>query len=345
MEDQIKFRILLLARDLDDVGPISQVLQREGYRVECLSSGEEAVAQAYRGKVDLILSQIDLPVIDGWELLKRIRNDFQARRIPVVFLLKEADSDLTLQALKAGAKDCLGLSTDVQLILWKINVLLDLVRSEQNWQKLIGDLTREIVLRTEVEIDLRAKREELEHFALMDALTKIPNRRKLNESMGREWGDMKRKQSSISFLMCDIDYFKLYNDTFGHQAGDSCLVKVARAVDQATNRPTDLAARFGGEEFALLLPETGLNGAIFVAEKIIANIHRLGLFHPATKVDNVEQVTVSIGIHSMIPHDHVELEELIERADRALYYAKHHGRNQVALCDERGDCHVQNINR
>ena len=158
----------------------------------------------------------------------------------------------------------------------------------------------------------------------------------LDEGLERILKEMHRSQSLVSFLMCDIDFFKNYNDTYGHKAGDLCLFKVAKAISQATFRPGDLVARFGGEEFALLLPDTDEEGALEVARKIQSNLSQLNIPHSDSSVSEI--VTISIGIHTLKPKTGKEIAVLVERADKALYHAKNNGRNQICQCAENESC-------
>lgn len=140
---------------------------------------------------------------------------------------------------------------------------------------------------------------------------------------------MTREQQPLSLILCDIDYFKLYNDTYGHQAGDSCLKQVAGAISRALKRPADLVARYGGEEFAVIMPNTNDAGAIQIAQKLRFEVHQLMIPHAASAVS--EYITLSLGVASTIPNQELSAENLIAAADDALYEAKKQGRNQVSV--------------
>ncbi|MCU1334677.1 MAG: response regulator receiver modulated diguanylate cyclase [Bryobacterales bacterium] len=170
--------------------------------------------------------------------------------------------------------------------------------------------------------------------ARIDGLTQIANRRRFDEYLLNEWARHLRLQQPLSLLICDVDHFKLYNDTFGHQAGDECLKSVAKAISQGF-RTADLVARYGGEEFAIVLPHTDRAGAVIVAERVRAAVAAAAIPHAASPVCG--QVTLSIGVGCRTPHtkDGAHARTLIEEADRNLYAAKNHGRNQVShLVDE-----------
>jgi diguanylate cyclase (GGDEF)-like protein len=177
--------------------------------------------------------------------------------------------------------------------------------------------------------ELQIANERLEELSRVDGLTGIANRRHLDEELEREWRRMLRQEKHLSVIMCDIDHFKLYNDTYGHQQGDVCLAKVAKAIKNSINRPADLVARYGGEEFCLVLPETTQEGAAILAEIVRENVKYLQIEHrssPASKL-----VTLSLGVASMIPDRNSKPSVLLEAADRALYQAKGNGRDRVEV--------------
>ncbi len=168
---------------------------------------------------------------------------------------------------------------------------------------------------------------ELQRLALVDSLTSLPNRRSLDKNLDFEWKRASREGKPLSTVLLDIDFFKAFNDTYGHLAGDACLKEVARTVQIASQRPADLTARYGGEEFAVLLPATEREGAVIVAERIRSEVERLGILHSASDINDV--VTASIGVATMVPTLDVSPLELLSKADKALYQAKAGGRNRV----------------
>ncbi len=173
---------------------------------------------------------------------------------------------------------------------------------------------------------------DLARQALLDGLTGIPNRRSFDGAFTMEWARMQREGTPLTVVLCDIDRFKAYNDACGHLVGDDCLRDVAAAVWEAARRPADHVARFGGEEFALILPHTGPEGGRRVAEAVRAAVRRRGIPHPRAAVDGI--VTVSLGVASLIPVPEVSPEALLEAADRAMYQAKSQGRDRVVAAEE-----------
>jgi len=177
--------------------------------------------------------------------------------------------------------------------------------------------------------ELERVNKQLEILSRIDGLTGIANRRQMDEELSREWKRMLRQKRPLSLVMCDIDHFKLYNDTYGHQQGDKCLTQVATAIKESVNRPGDLVARYGGEEFCIILPETDQQGAKQIAEVIRKNVVGLDLEHTSSKVASV--ITLSLGVASILPDRDSQPSLLIEAADRALYQAKGNGRNRVEV--------------
>ncbi|BDT11383.1 diguanylate cyclase [Arthrospira platensis NCB002] len=212
------------------------------------------------------------------------------------------------------------------------------VRNEQ------GELTNFIGIQTDVterkkseealersRIALKKTNQELQRLALYDDLTQVANRRRFNEYLAYNWHRCSREQEPIALILCDVDYFKPYNDTFGHQAGDDCLHKIARAISGAIQRSVDLVARYGGEEFAIILPNTPINGAVKVAERIRKEVENLRVPHPGSQ--SSDYVTVSLGVACKIPHSELSVDSLIAQADEALYQAKNQGRNCTVIAE------------
>nr|WP_067298578.1 diguanylate cyclase [Marinobacterium profundum] len=213
--------------------------------------------------------------------------------------------------------------------------LLHELRQEQRQVlKLNEQLREDIAIRTQTELQLRAQKQRAESLAeklyelsSIDGLTEIPNRRYFDEHFAEEWSRALRVQSVLSLIICDIDYFKDFNDHYGHLMGDDCLKAVASALDLHARRAGDAVARFGGEEFAVILPGIGLPEACQLADQMREAVLALGIMHAASKVS--ERVTISMGVACTIPSKEALPEMLLRHADEALYRAKRRGRNQV----------------
>lgn len=189
-------------------------------------------------------------------------------------------------------------------------------------QKYLISIVRNISGRKQMEAQLRM-------FSFTDGLTGVANRRKLDEYIDIEWRRAMRTELPISIIMIDIDYFKLYNDTYGHLQGDSCLKAVANVIQKSLIRPGDLCARYGGEEFLVLLPDTDEKGALHIAHRIDKNLANEKIEHCMSDIS--ASVTISMGVASIIPNSKITSSQLILKADQVLYKAKKEGRNR-AIC-------------
>jgi two-component system, cell cycle response regulator len=190
-------------------------------------------------------------------------------------------------------------------------------------------IVRDITERQRMETALQQANLELERLANLDGLTAIANRRRFDEHLHREWLRLTREQAPLSLILCDVDCFKQYNDTYGHLEGDKCLQQLAKVFASVAKRPADLAARYGGEEFALLLPNTDLAGAIELAEQARLAVKCLCIRHDTSLVG--AYVSLSLGVASLIPIAGSQTQDLISNADDALYKAKHEGRDRLCV--------------
>ncbi len=211
-------------------------------------------------------------------------------------------------------------------------------REKQAVLKLNANLELDLSRRAAIEIDLREEKAraealaaELEKLSSLDGLTGIANRRRFDQTLEREWNRAARGHQPLALIMCDIDYFKQYNDRYGHQAGDACLRQLAQLLESALNRGGDLAARYGGEEFAILLPDTELANAALLADHIREQLQKLGIPHEASLIQ--PKLSASFGVAAMVPDSGTRPEILLRRADQALYAAKDQGRNRIVRAD------------
>lgn len=184
-------------------------------------------------------------------------------------------------------------------------------------------------LLTDLALKLEYTNHQLEELVNIDALTQLANRRYFNFFLQQEWKRLQRKKQPISLLICDVDYFKRYNDTYGHLQGDWCLQKVAKVIKESAQRSTDLSARYGGEEFAIILPDTDINGAFSVARNLQENLKNCQIIHQSSEVSNY--VTLSIGVACLVPSLEQTEEILIQQADQALYQSKRKGRDTINI--------------
>ena len=239
--------------------------------------------------------------------------------LPVIYLSARNQPEDLAMGFETGANDYLTKPISKKELLARVTTHLELLDINRN-------LDRKVRERTEA---LREANRELERLATLDGLTGIPNRRRFDDELQRAWADHRRRSAPLSLIMADIDHFKRYNDTYGHQAGDQTLSSVAQTLLLSSQRTTDLAARYGGEEFVVLLPDTKLKEATRIAQKMNEKVGRLEIRHEASLVSDF--VSISLGVASLVPDRDSAKSVLMDLADRALYEAKEKGRNQVAV--------------
>jgi len=282
----------------------------------------QAVQQAMRIKPTVILQDLIMPGLDGLTLVREYRSNPATQDIPIIVLSTKEDPLVKRAAFAAGAND----------YLVKLPDTIELVaRIRYHSRSYLTLLQRDEAYRA-----LRVSQQQLLDSNLMlqrlmnsDGLTGLSNRRHFDEYLELEWRRAMREQQQLSLLMIDVDYFKAYNDTFGHLAGDEALRRVAEAIRGSCSRPSDLPARYGGEEFALVLPNTSPGGARLVAEKLRQSVLGLAIEHTAPAAG--AYLTVSVGLATQVPAIGSLCRQLISAADKGLYQAKNGGRNQVGV--------------
>lgn len=286
----------------DDDGINRQVLAtllKPEYVVLLAKSGEQAIERAQRHQPDLVLLDVMLPDMDGYEVLRRLRADPATAHIEVIFITGMGRPEDEAKGLKLGAADYITKPFNTTVVMARVATHLQVVR----------------------------QRRMLEHLAHIDGLTELANRRRFDEMYENEWQRAQRHGHALSVALLDIDCFKQFNDHYGHPAGDRALRAVARVASNAMRRPCDVAARYGGEELVVLMPETDAAQGLYVAEGIRQAVAQLLIPHEQSFACPV--LTVSIG-GATLPLDAPEsATELFGAADEALYRAKETGRNRV----------------
>jgi diguanylate cyclase (GGDEF)-like protein len=291
------------------------LLERMGHTVVEADDGKKALQMYRQERPGLVLIDVVMPVMDGYEAARHMRETSAEEWVPIIFLSsKEADQDLN-RAIEAGGDDYLVKPVSFVVLNAKIRALqrLESMRAKQ----------------FEMSRDLASANRELEKLSRQDGLTGIANRRYFDTYLLTEVRRGAREKAPVALILSDVDHFKAFNDCYGHQAGDDCLRRVAAALSSAGRRPADLAARYGGEEFAMVLPGTALEGAVDVAKAVSRVIGGLAIPHARSAVD--QSVTLSQGIVSLIPEKETTCEHLIQHADQALYQAKQQGRNRYVV--------------
>jgi two-component system chemotaxis family response regulator WspR len=278
----------------------------------------QALAKATAIKPTIILQDLIMPDLDGYALLRLYKSNSITKNIPVIVLSTKEDPRDKSLAFEHGANDYLVKLPDRIELVARIKAHTKNYLMQCERDQAIYDLGR---LQRQLEIN----NEELQKLSCQDGLTGIANRRRFNEFFYKECLRSAREKTPLSLLLIDIDFFKLYNDNYGHVRGDECISTVAVALQNAVQRPADLVARYGGEEFAVVLPNTEVDGALKMAQSLHKTISTLKIPHPHSAV--ADSLTVSIGIACKVINETNSPEQLIELADHALYEAKHSGRN------------------
>jgi len=271
----------------------------EEFDLQITTSGAAGLAQAIASPPDLILLDVMMPDMDGYETCRRFLAEPITCDIPIIFITAQNGVEDETRGLEAGAVD------------------------------FISKPVNPTVLRARVRTHLTIKRltDQLRSMAFIDGLTGIANRRQLDEILELEWRSCQRTGLPLALAMIDIDHFKCLNDTYGHHAGDECLVTVASTLKACLGRSHDLMARYGGEEFLCLCPGTDLAGMQAKAEEFRQAVQALGI--PNEVSDAAPVVTISIGVAATVPTADVTPDQLVTKADQQLYEAKHAGRNRV----------------
>jgi diguanylate cyclase (GGDEF)-like protein len=290
---------LLIVDDEKQNRTLLTELLQDDYQIILAKNGLQALDRAQERSPDLILLDILMPEMDGFAVIRALKKNDSTRNIPVIFISAlDSASDEEL-GLELGAVDYIAKPFHPPIVRVRVRNHLQSVH----------------------------QRRLLEQLALIDSLTEIPNRRRFSEVYEKEWRRCMRNGSPLSLIVVDVDHFKIYNDTYGHAAGDLVLKRVAQTIQAALQRPADFVARYGGEEFVVILPEIEAAGAQEVAEKIRADVEQQKIHYPESSSANC--LTVSLGGATQIPGKTEVDSELFCRADRFLYEAKRTGRNRV----------------
>ena len=313
-------KALIIDDTLTSLTLVSHQLRRMGIEPFMAQDGASGIELFKQHRPDLVLVDVVMPGLNGYEVTKRIRQlERDGEWTPIILLTaRTSDEDLE-RGIAVGGDDYLVKPISEVVLTAKVRAMQRIAQMRYS----LVVLTRR----------LDEANRDLTRLSAVDGLTGIANRRQFDEFLAREWARGTRHETEISLLMCDVDFFKQYNDLYGHQTGDECLRAVAQALASRVKRPTDLVARYGGEEFAVILPDTDLEGARQLGEAMRSEIERLGIAHGGGK-DGI--VTMSIGVACTVPNrDGLGSVALVKAADEALYEAKARGRNCIAVDDEK----------
>jgi len=301
MEGTEKNSLLIVDDDTSNLMALTHILQPE-YAIYTAKDGISALKKVETYAPDLILLDILMPGMSGYEVFVALQQSETAGEIPVIFITGLSNSDAEEKGLALGAVDYITKPFNATIVKLRVQHQIQIVNQ----------------LRT------------IKRLSMIDQLTAIPNRRSFDERLRMEWARAIRDNSSMGMLIIDADKFKDYNDTFGHLQGDVALQAVATMFAQLLERPGDFVARWGGEEFAVLLPNTDMHGGVHIGEQIRAAIEKAVIFCP----DGSEtKLTVSIGVNAHAPTLDSSVDGFLSGADKALYAAKRSGRNRVCRYD------------
>jgi len=292
-------RLLIVDDQPINIQTLYRIFQSD-HEVFMATDGQQALSLCWNGvPPDLILLDIVMPGLDGLTVCRQLKANPLTSDIPVIFVTAQTDPNDETRALEAGGVDFITKPVNPAVVRARVKTHLTL--------KFQNDLLRVL--------------------AFIDGLTGLANRRRFDETLQLEWRRCRRNDAPLALLMIDIDHFKLYNDRYGHQAGDSCLQAVAATLKAAFGRAQDLVARYGGEEFVCLLPECDHAAAKPKADELVQAVAALGLPHESSPT--AATLTISLGIAVIIPNVSRSPDDLVMAADAALYQAKQQGRNQV----------------
>jgi len=295
---QVKERILIVDDSPKDLEIMKNILA-ERHAVITAESGKQALDILKRGNFDLIILDIVMPDMSGFQIYEIIKKDQTTHDIPVIFVSNKSDEDNETKGLELGAIDYINKPVSPSVVKARVKNHLALKRY----------------------------RDILEKQARIDALTGLANRRYLDEFLDKEGKRVLPSGARIAILMIDIDYFKKYNDRYGHLKGDKCIKNIAKILRESVKRDTDFVARYGGEEFVVVLPNTAIDGAKKVANRLKKNIKKAKIKHKKSKIS--KYVTISIGIAVGKSNYNGGSNYLLGMGDKALYQAKNKGRNNV----------------
>lgn len=303
-------RIMIVDDDASVRRLLDAALSAKGYQVVQAESGEQAIAQAVADPPALIVLDITMPGMDGFETCQRLKSHERLANVPIIFASATSDPEVRVWAFAKGANDYVSKPLHMDEMLARVRVQLELRRSEAA----LRDRNRQLEQLTS----------ELSQLSRVDPLTRVANRRAWMEALAKEHDRFQRHGNTYSVVVLDIDCFKAFNDSLGHLAGDDCLRRVAAAIGSMC-RKVDSVGRYGGEEFVVLLPETDIESAAAVAERIRRAIWSLAIPHPASVA--AVRVTASVGVAAARPG--LDGEDVLKHADDAMYVAKRAGRNMV----------------
>ena len=312
-ENKKEYTILITDDEKTNLDILGSILSPM-YNLLISRNGPRAIELAKEHKPDLILLDVLMPEMSGFEVISRLRESEATSSIPVIFITGLTGVQDEERGFFLGAVDYIAKPFNKAIVKARVNTHIRIIEQMRI----------------------------IERIGLIDPLTKISNRRGFENRLDAEWYRAFRERTPIGFTIMDIDNFKNYNDTYGHQQGDTALKAFAETVSKTLMRSVDFAARWGGEEFVILLPGSDIDGVMEVAERVRENVAATVIL---TEEGAETRTTVSIGVNSVVPCENTSIDVLIKKADQALYRAKAQGRNRVCVADTiitGAECNVRN---
>ncbi|MCT7509123.1 diguanylate cyclase [Aliarcobacter cryaerophilus] len=301
---EFKKPTILVVDDMTTTLLLIHDLLKDTYEVKIAKSGTKALEILESpNDIDLILLDIEMPDINGYDVCKRIKNNETIKNIPIIFITGRTSQEDEEYGLNLGAIDYITKPFNNAIVKLRIKNYLN----------------------------LKIKNDMLEKLSMYDGLTNIRNRRYFDETFEKTFNEIKRDKKSLAVLMIDIDFFKPYNDNYGHGQGDETLRKVAKALEKTIKRASDFVARYGGEEFVILLKDINKDGVEAVANNLLNAVRELKITHEFSKIENY--VTISIGASFYNSNSDITKLELLLKADETLYSVKNSGRNNFAILE------------
>lgn len=327
MKNKNDVNILIVDDRTENLLVLESLLENIDCNIIKATSGNEALSLMLYYEFALVLLDVQMPDMDGFETAEYIRMNSKTRYVPIIFVTAiSKEQKCIFKGYEIGAVDYLFKPIEPIMLQSKVKVFLELY----NQKKMIEEQVRLLEMKVKELSELQEANFKLESLSTLDGLTGIPNRRSFDDYIEMSIKSCTRLNKPISLIMADIDFFKGYNDNYGHLKGDDCLINVAKSISLSVKRPLDFVTRYGGEEFAVILPETDEEGAKIIAEIIRKNVEELEIAHKSSDVS--AYVTLSLGITTKSSSIQYSKNELIEHADKALYNSKSNGRNQVSVC-------------
>ena len=319
-------QILIVDDKIENLITLEHLLDQFNVKLIRATSGEEALGHTLDNDFALVLLDVRMPGMDGYEVAELMRGNKKTRQIPIIFVTAQSGADAHIfKGYESGAVDYLIKPLNSEIFRSKVAVFLELYEQKQALHQKNREYDQKLAELEELQQELEETNEQLLMLSATDGLTGLVNKRKFEAIFSDEWQRASRAEKYMAVIMLDIDCFKMYNDTFGHQLGDDCLRRVAASLKEMNLRHIDKIARIGGEEFAVILPETDAQGAMLVAERLREAIAALQI--PHNEASGHPWVTASFGISAVIPHRKLNPSVLMDTADKALYASKHKGRN------------------